>query len=150
MSELVVLTFDDTMQAGEALEALKKARSSGYLKIDDAAVIVKDESGKVDIKNQMDTGTKWGAVGGGLIGLMLASIFFPLAGLAIGAIGGALVGKSLNLGVDKKFVKDVTETLKPGMSALFVIGSGNPDVVIATLATLPGYDLPDHLADRGC
>ncbi|OGO34365.1 MAG: hypothetical protein A2W35_19690 [Chloroflexi bacterium RBG_16_57_11] len=138
MSELVVLTFDDTEQAGAALEALKKARSEGYLKIDDAAVIVKDESGKVDIKNQLDTGTKWGAVGGGLIGLMLASIFFPLAGLAIGAIGGALVGKSLNLGVDKKFVKDVTETLKPGMSALFVIGSGNPDVVIASLRPFQG------------
>jgi uncharacterized membrane protein len=138
MSELVVLTFDDTEQAGAALEALKKARSGGYLKIDDAAVIVKDESGKVEIKNQLDTGTKWGAVGGGLIGLMLASIFFPLAGLAIGAIGGALVGKSLNLGVDKKFVKDVTETLKPGMSALFVIGSGNPDVVIAALRPFQG------------
>jgi uncharacterized membrane protein len=138
MSELVVLTFDDTEQAGQALEALKIARSSGQLKIDDAAVIVKDESGKIDIKNQLDTGTKWGAVGGGLIGLMLASIFFPLAGLAIGAIGGALVGKSLNLGVDKKFVKDVTETLKPGMSALFVIGSGNPDVVIAALRPFQG------------
>jgi uncharacterized membrane protein len=138
MSNLVVLTFDDTEQAGAALEALKKARSGGHLKIDDAAVIVKDESGKVEIKNQLDTGTKWGAVGGGLIGLMLASIFFPLAGLAIGAIGGALVGKSLNLGVDKKFVKDVTETLKPGMSALFVIGSGNPDVVTAALRPFQG------------
>jgi uncharacterized membrane protein len=138
MSELVVLTFDDTEQAGAALEALKKASSGGHLKIDDAAVIVKDETGKIDIKNQMDSGTKWGAVGGGLIGLMLASIFFPLAGLAIGAIGGALVGKSLNLGVDKKFVKDVTETLKPGMSALFVIGSGNPDVVIAALRPFQG------------
>jgi uncharacterized membrane protein len=138
MSELVVLTFDDTEQAGAALEALKKASSGGHLKIDDAAVIVKDETGKIDIKNQLDTGTKWGAVGGGLIGLILASIFFPLAGLAIGAIGGALVGKSLNLGVDKKFVKDVTETLKPGMSALFVIGSGNPDVVIAALRPFQG------------
>jgi len=138
MSELVVLTFDDTEQAGAALEALKKASSSGHLKIDDAAVIVKDETGKIDIKNQMDTGTKWGAVGGGLIGLILASVFFPLAGLAIGALGGALVGKSLNLGVDKKFVKDVTETLKPGMSALFVIGSGNPDVVIAALRPFQG------------
>jgi uncharacterized membrane protein len=139
MSQLVVLTFDDTEQAGEALEALKKVRSSGHLKIDDAAVIVKDESGKVEIKNQLDTGTKWGAVGGGLIGLMLASVFFPLAGLAIGAIGGALVGKSLNLGVDKKFVKDVTETLKPGSSALFVIGSGdNPDMVAAALRPFQG------------
>ena len=139
MSELIVLTFNDTEQAGQALEALKKERSGGYLKIDDAAVIVKNESGKIDVKNQRDTGTKWGAVGGGLIGLILASVFFPLAGLAIGAIGGALVGKSLNLGVDQKFVKDVTESLKPGSSALFVIGSGgNPEVVVAALSPFQG------------
>jgi uncharacterized membrane protein len=138
MSELIVLTFDDTEQAGQALEALKKERSGGYLKIDDAAVIVKDETGKIEVKNKLDTGTKWGAVGGGLIGLILASVFFPLAGLAIGAIGGALVGKSLNLGVDKKFVQDVTETLKPGMSALFVIGSGNPDAIMAALRPFQG------------
>ena len=138
MSQLVVLTFDDTEQAGQAFQALKKAQSSGHLKIDDAAVIVKDESGKVDVKNQMDTGVKWGAVGGGMIGLILASVFFPLAGLAIGALGGALVGKTLNMGVDQKFVKDVTESLKPGSSALFVIGSGNPDVVIAALRPFQG------------
>jgi uncharacterized membrane protein len=139
MSNLVVLTFDDTHQAGEAFEALKKAQSSGYLKIDDAAVIVKQESGKVDIKNQLDTGVKKGAVAGGLLGLLLASVFFPLAGLAIGAIGGALVGKALDLGVDQKFVRDVTETLTPGTSALFVIGSStHPEAVLAVLRPFQG------------
>jgi uncharacterized membrane protein len=138
MSELIVLTFDDTEQAQQALEALKKAHSGGHVKIDDAAVIVKDESGKIAVKNQQDSGVKWGAVGGGAIGLILASVFFPLAGMAIGAIGGALVGKSLNLGVDKKFVQDVTESLKPGSSALFVIGSGNPEVIMAALRPFQG------------
>ena len=138
MSQLVVLTFEDTEQAGAAFEALKNVQHSGGLKLDDAAVIVKDESGKVHVKNQLDTGVKWGAIGGGVIGLLLASVFFPLAGLAIGAIGGALVGKAMNLGVDQKFVKDVTETLKPGSSALFVIGSGDPDRVIASLRQFRG------------
>ena len=139
MSNLIVLTFDDTEQAGQALEALKKAQSGGHVKIDDAAVIVKDESGKVEVKNQMDTGVKWGAVGGGVLGLLLAGLFFPLAGLAVGAIGGALVGKALDLGVDKKFVQDVTETLKPGSSALFVIGSSDHrDVVLGALRPFQG------------
>ncbi len=139
MSQLIVITFDDTDQAGQAFNALKKAQSGGHLKIDDAAVIVKNESGKVEIKNQLDTGVKLGAVGGGVLGLLLASLFFPLAGLAIGAIGGALVGKSLDLGVDKKFIQEVTETLKPGSSALFVIGSsGHPDVVAGALRPYKG------------
>jgi len=139
MSHLIVLTFEDTEQAGQAFDALKKAQSGGYLKIDDAAVIVKQESGKVEIKNQFDTGVKWGAVGGGLVGLLLAGVFFPLAGLAIGAVSGALLGKTLDLGVDKNFVKDVTETLKPNMSALFVIGSSdNPDAISGLMRPFQG------------
>lgn len=138
MSQLIVLTFNDTHQAGEALEALKRIEKSDQAQIDDAAVIVKDESGKVHLKNQLDKGTKWGAVGGGLLGLMLASLFFPVAGLVIGAVGGALVGKSMDLGVDRDFVKDVTEALEPGMSALFVIGSGNPAAVRSTLSQFEG------------
>jgi len=139
MSHLIVLTFEDTEQAGQAFDALKKAQSGGHLKIDDAAVIIKQDSGKVEIKNQLDTGVKWGAVGGGMLGLLLAGVFFPLAGLAIGAIGGALVGKSLDMGVDQKFVKNVTEILTPGSSALFVIGSSHePAVVIGALKPFQG------------
>ena len=152
MSHLTVLTFEDTEQAGEVLEALKKVQSSGNLKIDDAALIVKDESGKVQVKNQMDTGVKWGAFGGGMIGLMLASVFFPVAGIVIGALGGALVGKTLNLGVDQKFVRDVTDSLKPGSSAVFVITShSNPDLISAVLRPYKGTvyqtTLPEDAVD---
>ena len=138
MSNLIVLTFEDTEQAGQVFEALKSAQTGGYVKIDDAAVIVKDESGKVEVKNTMDSSVKMGAASGGFLGLLLASVFFPLAGLAIGAVAGGLIGKSLDKGVDQKFVKDVTETLKPGSSALFVIGSGNPAVVRALLEPFNG------------
>jgi len=138
MSNLIVLTFDDTEQAGQVFEAIKQAQAGGHVKIEDAAVIVKDEAGKVHIKNQMDKTVAVGAVGGGILGLMIASVFFPLAGLVIGAIGGGLIGKSMDKGVDQKFVKDVTETLKPGSSALFVIGSGDPAVVLAILRPFQG------------
>ena len=105
MSQLIVLTFDDTEQAQQAYDSLKKAQHTDLVNIDDAAVIIKHETGKVEIKNQMDKGTKWGAIGGGMVGLLLASVFFPVAGILIGAIGGGLIGKSLNMGVDQKFVK---------------------------------------------
>jgi uncharacterized membrane protein len=136
MSNLVVLTFEDMEQAGQALEALKKVQAEGQLKIDDAAVIVKNEAGKVEVKNQASSASKWGAFGGGVLGLLLMGVFFPLAGLAIGVASGVLIAKSLDLGVDQKFVKDVTETLKPGSSALFVIGS-HANVAVAQQALTP-------------
>jgi uncharacterized membrane protein len=149
MSQLIVVSFDDMEQAQQVLDTLKKQLSQGTVKIDDAAVIVKDESGKVKVKNQADTGVKWGAFGGGVLGVLLAGIFFPLAGIAIGAAAGALIGKSLNLGVDKKFVQDVTESLKPGSSALFVIGSGNPAVVRAAFEPYKGTLLQTTLDTEG-
>jgi uncharacterized membrane protein len=139
MSNLVVLTFEDTEQAAQAFEALKEVQHGGHLHIDDAAVVVKQASGKVEIKNQLETGVKRGALGGSVLGVLLAGVFFPLAGLAIGALGGALLGKALGEGVDQKFVKDVTETLKPGSSALFVIGSGDePAAVTGALRPFQG------------
>ena len=137
-AELIVITFKDTQQAGAVFEAMKRLRNAGGVELDDAAVIVKDEKGKVRVKNQLDTGVIWGALGGGTLGLLLASVFFPLAGIVIGAVGGALVGKTLDLGVDQKFVKDVTESLEPGSSALFLLGRGNPDAITASLRPYQG------------
>lgn len=139
MSHLIVITFEDTVQATQALESLKEMQKGGHLTLDDAAVIVKQESGAVEVRNQLDRGVKWGALTGGALGLLLAGVFFPLAGLAIGAAGGALVGKSLDIGVDQEFVREVTSSLKPGSSALFVVGSsGEPAVVIAALRPYEG------------
>lgn len=139
MANLIVLTFDDTEQAGLAFEALKQARSGGHLRIDDSAVVVKDATGKAEIKNQVSTGAKLSTLGGGLIGALLAGPFLPLIGAAVGAAGGALVWKSLDMSVDQAFVKDVAAALTPGSSALFVLGSSDaPDVVLGALRPFQG------------
>jgi uncharacterized membrane protein len=152
MSDLLVLTFEDIEQAGLAFEALEKMKAQGKLKIDDAAVIVKHDDGKVEIKNQTDSATKTGAIGGGVLGLIIAGVFFPVAGLVIGAAGGALVGKSLDKGIDKQFIKDVTDTLKPGSSALFVIGTGDGSGIVGAAlrpfkGTIYQTSLPTELVD---
>lgn len=148
MANLIVITFNDTHQADEAFQSLKSVQSAGELKIDDAAVIVKDESGRVDVKNTLDKGVKAGAVGGGFLGLLLASVFFPLAGIALGALIGGLLGKAAHLGVDKNFVREVTESLKPGMSALFVMVGGNPNMAIAALRPYQGTVYQTTLDDE--
>jgi uncharacterized membrane protein len=139
MSNLIVITFDNADEAEQVLDALRQLKRSDQLSLDDSAVVVKDAKGKVRVKNAVDRGVKMGALGGGLLGLLLGGVFFPLAGLAVGVTGGALVGSSLDLGVDQKFVKDVTNALQPNTSALFIIvRSANPDVAINALKPYKG------------
>ena len=139
MSHLIVVTFDNPDEAGQVLETLRSVQREGYLGLDDSAVVVKDEEGKVHVKNEMDRGVKIGAVGGGLLGLLLAGIFFPIAGLLVGAVAGGLIGKSVDLGVDQKFVKEVSEDIQPGTSALFfIVRDAEPDVAVAALRPYKG------------
>jgi uncharacterized membrane protein len=133
MSNLIVLTLEHEAEASELRHTLKELEKQGLISLDDAAIVEKDPDGTIHVKNELDTGIKFGALGGSLIGL-LTSFVFPVVGLVVGAIGGALVGKSLELGVDQKFVKDVSESLKPGGSALFLmVRHSQPEAVVAAL-----------------
>jgi uncharacterized membrane protein len=139
MSNLIVVTFDDPEEAGKVLKSLRSVQKEGYLSLDDSAVVVKDEDGKVHVKNEMDRGVKIGALGGGALGLLIGSVFFPIAGLVIGALAGGLVGKSVDLGVDQKFVKEVSKDIQPGSSALFfIVRDAEPDVAVAALRPYKG------------
>jgi uncharacterized membrane protein len=145
-SNLTVLAFDDMETAEEVHQALVHAKNQGLIVIEDAAVVVKDEDGKVKVDNQVARGT-WAAsaVGGGL-GLLIGSIFFPIGGLVLGLAGGALVAKSMDLGVDGKFVDEVGKKISPGTSALFVLSSGgNESAILAVLREYEGHVLQTTL-----
>lgn len=139
MSNLIVIVFDDADQAGQLRDTLKSVEHEGRLSLDDSAVIVKDAKGKIHVKNQMDRGTKIGAVTGGLLGLLLASVFFPIGGLIIGAAAGGLIGKTAGLGISKSFVKEVSASMTENSSALFVIvRDSDPAVAVAALSKYEG------------
>jgi uncharacterized membrane protein len=139
MSHLLVVTFDNPEEAGRVRETLRSAQRANYLSLDDSAVIVKDEEGKIHVKNEMDRGVKIGAIGGGFLGLLIGGIFFPLGGLLAGILGGGLVGKLADTGVDSKFVKEVSEDLQPGTSALFlIVREANPNAAMAALKPYKG------------
>jgi len=136
--QVIVMTFDEENQARMVAQALRQAERNGRVRIEDTAIIRRGMDGKVHVDDETEGAVKKGAVAGGFIGLLIGSVLFPIGGLVLGAAGGALVGKSLDTGIDKKFVKDVTDSLQPGTSALFVTGSGQPDAVVATLRQFKG------------
>jgi uncharacterized membrane protein len=149
MSNLIVIVFDDAEQAGEVRASLKSVEHLGRLKLDDSAVVVKDADGKIHVKDQMDRGVKVGAVTGGLLGILLASIFFPIGGLIIGAVAGGLIGSAAGLGISKSFIKEVSESMTENSSALFIIvRDGDPDIAVAALRPYEGKILQTTLSDE--
>ncbi len=146
---LIVLAFDSAGEAEKVHEALVAGKKEGILQIEDAAVVVKDEEGKVHVNNQVARGT-WMSTGiGGALGLLLGSIFFPIGGLVLGLAGGALVGRMMDLGVDGKFVKEVEAELKPNTSAIFVlVGNADPTGALAILRQFKGKVLQTNLSSE--
>jgi len=140
MSYLIVITFDDADEAGKVRESLAQSDIRNQVSLDDSAVILKNADGKVQVKNEIDRGVKVGAAGGGLLGLFVGFMFGgPIGAAVVGAAGGAVVGSLSDLGIQKSFVKEVTESLTPDSSALFlIIRDANPNVVVAALRPYKG------------
>ena len=145
-SNIVVIAFETEHEAAEVREKIKDLSKHGLVTLDDSAIVVKDAQGELHVKNQVDRGVLVGAGWGSLIGLLIGGIFLPLGGLALGAAGGAAIGKMVSNSVDKKFVKDVADKIQPGTSALFLIGrSADRNAMLAALKPYKGTVLHTSL-----
>lgn len=147
MSFLIVITFDNEQEAGEVRESLHKGEKGGYISLDDSAIMVKDQDGKVHVKDELDRGVKIGAAGGGLLGLLIGGLFFPIGGLVLGTIGGALAGAAADKGIQKKFIQEVSEAITPGSSAIFfIVRDAKPDYALGVLRNYEGQVFYTSLA----
>lgn len=74
----------------------------------------------------------------------------PLVGMAAGAGAGALSGKFSDIGIDDKFMKELSATFTPGTSALLVlVRKSTPDKVLDALKDYKGKVLKTSLtADK--
>ena len=150
MPNLVVITFEDPEEAQQVLEALREEEHDHQISLDDTAVVVKGEDGTVEVDNEVDRGIKIGAIGGGLLGLLIGFLIGgPLVSLALGAIAGALGGDLANLGIDQRFINDVTEDLAPGSSALFLMArDADPEAIAAALEPFEGKVYYSYLPEE--
>ena len=123
MPDLVVIAYDSEETGFEALDVADRLQKRELLRLIDAAVVVKDQQGTVTIKQTLEhrkTGpaAAWGGFWGLLVGLLFGG---PILLGIVGAILGALIGKSQDLGIDNKFIQEVGESLEPGNSALCML-----------------------------
>ena len=134
MSNLIVLAFDSEDGALQLRDKLLSLQKQMLIQLEDAAVVVRRQDGKVKVK-QLHSLVGAGALGGAFWGMLIGLIFWmPWLGLAVGAASGALGGKFSDIGVDDKFIKEVGNTIDPGNSALFLlVQSATGDKVLEQL-----------------
>jgi len=150
--ELVAKIFDELEEADEALKSLKELQKKGTLKVQNAAVLVKDEDGKTSIRETGDLdvrgGRLFGAVTGGLIGLLGGPVGI-VVGAAAGAGVGGLAAKRIDTGFSDEFLATFQERLQPGSSALIVlVERESAEVLSEAWADQEGVILREALTDE--
>lgn len=157
MSQLAVLVFkskglDSTFYASQvvneadiseqharmAYEEIEELAKEGRLAVQSQTIVIKDNAGKVKIRKTSESSSKSGARWGSFWGLLVGIIFAgPLLGL-LGGLGlGALLGGKKHQPIDRDFMKNLSEGLRPNEAALFLLlDEGDA----ATLEHLKSYD----------
>ena len=115
--------YDSVEDAKADLEELKELHREEFVGTYDAAVITKDEEGKVKIVDKIEKPTQHGGWAGLAVGAALGLIFPPgvlVTGL-LGAGAGALIGH-LEGGMSRSDLKEIGEMLDASEAALIVVG----------------------------
>jgi uncharacterized membrane protein len=115
--------YDSVEDAKADLEELKELHREHVVGTYDAAVITKNEEGKVKIVDKIEKPTQHGGWAGLAVGAALGLIFPPgvlVTGL-LGAGAGALIGH-LEGGMSRSELKEVGEMLDESEAALIVVG----------------------------
>ncbi len=120
-SNLTVVVFDDELKAEEARLKLLKLQREGFIELEDAVVVVKEQDGTAKY-HQMHTMARKGGVAGSITGVIVGSILLhPLIGVVFGAVMGAASASLYDVGIDDRFMRELSERFEPGCSALFTL-----------------------------
>jgi uncharacterized membrane protein len=116
-------TYPSEVAARGDYEIVKDLHAVGAVGTYDAAVVTKDDRGKVHV-NKDETATRHGAWGGAAAGA-LVGILFPPALIGSAVVGAAAGGVSGHLwrGMSRSDVKEFGELIDAGQAALVIIGA---------------------------
>jgi len=119
MDKILVVIFDDENKAYVGSRILQDLHNEGNITLYAKAVIAKDASGQVSVKQTDDEGPVGTAVGlltGSLLGLLGGPVGF-VVGASAGMFSGMMYDLA-NLGVGEDFLYEVGQYLLPGKAAV--------------------------------
>lgn len=116
---LLVGVFKSESGAMDAFKELKEVQKTKAIEIDSYAVVSKDEKGKVSVHDTQQRDTRWGAVAGGVIGLLVMGPVGAAAGAGAGGLTGWLGGKAV--GLPQQDIDNIKSALEPNSSAVVAV-----------------------------
>jgi uncharacterized membrane protein len=141
-STLIAIKFDEPLYAQEMLLAFARLVKRGSVEMEDAAIVTKEDDGKIRLRQTRDVMPAQGAASGGWVGALVGIIGGPvgmLAGGALGAAAGGLFAKLRDVGIDDDQMREMGDRLAKGDAALFVLmGSYDVTSVVLELRRFPG------------
>jgi uncharacterized membrane protein len=154
MSHLVALVFSDEFKGEEARAALHRMAGEDLVSIDDSVLITRKKDGST-LVSQEDKVLARGQKAGHILGLCAAAITGTIPFILAGTLAGRLVGRLMDDGITREFVRGVKDELDPGTSALIILGSSDPEGRKKVLGRLREFgpkvletDLPPELRDE--
>lgn len=123
-ANLVAIAVSDPLLAQEGLMAAMRLVRRGQLQLEDAAIVIKEDSGRIRIQETRDVRPAQGAASGTWLG-MLATLFVApgalLVGAALGAAAGGIFAKLRDIGLQDDQMKRLGEDLAEGEAALLLL-----------------------------
>ena len=123
-------TYPSEAAARDDYDVVKDLHAAGAVGTYDAAVVTKDDEGKVH-ENKDEMATRHGAWGGAAVGA-LVGILFPPSIIVTAAVGAAVGGVSGHLwrGMSRADVKELGDIIDDGQAALVIVGESKIEQAI--------------------
>ena len=140
---VLVVTFGDDPEhdtnAYQALTELRQLDSQGQIKIAGAAVVTRDNGGRVDVKSEVGNDSYVGSASGGIIGLLVGIIGGPV-GMLLGGTYGALVGSLVDINdiaTTDSVLGEISNQVQPTRTAVLAhVIEQSPEVIDTAMARL--------------
>jgi uncharacterized membrane protein len=147
---VIAVTFEEEASAFEAFSRLKELDSRDDIDVHGAAVVAREEDGKLVEKDEYGEDSYEGTAGGGLVGLLVGVLGGPI-GVLVGGATGLLVGSLFDEDDDDETdsaLGELSKKIRVGPPALLAdVSEPAPEAIDAVMARLNGTVLRRSFLD---
>lgn len=141
MENVLTVNFGDDGNAYAALTSIKQLDEQGQLKLGGAAVVLRNQDGQIETKDEIGDPDFAGTATGSIVGVIVGVLGGPL-GILVGGYTGLLVGSLADMAEaedTESALSAVAHAVQPGHPALIAVATEqSPEVVDSAMSTLGG------------